>query len=791
MTVSWITSERRHADLDGAIGAFSRPVPVSVRVADVTFAEVLQEVQRATQRALVVQDYAPTDGTGNLPVGFISEAALDGEVAGRTRTRPGLRPRLWVSAGDAAAIAIGFDPAYLAAAHAEQLASRLGTLLRGVAADPSVAVASLPQLDEAARAQVLTQFGEGPAALDGADQPVHHRVAGLAEREPARIAVADERGTMTYAELDMQAGKLAARLSKAGVSAGDTVGLCADRSREMVVALLGILKAGAAYVPLHHEHPKARLAHQLSAAGAKAIVTQEALLEYLPEFSGEVICLDRDAASLAAEEPVSGAEVSADQLAYVIYTSGSTGTPKGVGVTHANLASYASAIGSRLGADQEPLSFGLVTAISTDLGNTSVFGALATGGTLVLLSPLAAADAGALAQAFRTTPVDVLKITPSHIGSLLSGGDAAVLPRRWLVIGGERAAWDTVERVQALAPGLRILNHYGPTEATVGAVSHELGDASRQYRPGTVPIGRPLAGVAVYVLDAARQPVPVGVAGTLFIAGDGVASGYVGQPELTAERFSDDPFTPSRRMYDTGDLVRWLPNGELEFIGRVDEQVKIRGYRVEPAEVESALRSHSGVQDAVVVAQTGPAGDARLIAYVGADGVVADKPSTEALSTHVAYWVPEYMVPSAIVVLDSLPRTPSGKIDIQSLPDPADVESPAEELVSPLTLKEEAVAGIWTRVLGVPEVGVKDDFFSLGGHSLLATQVVAHIRTDFAIDLPLHSLFTHPTIETLTAEIVRTMSASEGEATATLLAELEGLSDEDAERLLAGDEPTE
>ncbi len=580
-------------------------------------------------------------------------------------------------------------------------------------------------------------------------------------------------------------------MAKAGVAAGDTVGLCTDRSRDMVVALLGILKAGAAYVPLHHEHPKARLAHQLTTAGAKAIVTQEAMLDELPEFSGELICLDRDAASLAAEEPVNGPDVSGDQLAYVIYTSGSTGTPKGVGVTHANLANYASAISERLGADGEPLSFGLVTAISTDLGNTSVFGALVSGGTLVLISPLAAADAGALAKAFEATPVDVLKITPSHIGSLLSGGDPGVLPRRWLVIGGERAAWDTVERVHALAPELRILNHYGPTEATVGAVSHELSDASVEYRPATVPIGRPLAGAAVYVLDEERQPVPVGVPGTLFIAGAGIASGYVGQPELTAERFSEDPFTPGRRMYDTGDLVRWLPSGELEFIGRVDEQVKIRGYRVEPAEVESALRSHPGVQDAVVVAQQSPAGDARLVAYVGADGVVAVRPSTEELSAHVGEWVPEFMVPSAIVVLDSLPRTPSGKIDIQSLPDPADVAAPAQGFVAPRSPMEEAVAEIWTRVLGVPEVGVKDDFFSLGGHSLLATQVVAHIRTDFAIDLPLHSLFTHPTVETLTAEIVRTMGDSEGDATAALLAELEGLSEEDAERLLAGDESGE
>jgi hypothetical protein len=345
--------------------------------------------------------------------------------------------------------------------------------------------------------------------------------------------------------------------------------------------------------------------------------------------------------------------------------------------------------------------------------------------------------------------------------------------------------------VQSLAPELKILNHYGPTETTIGCCTHVVGPASRDYRPATVPIGRPIAGNAAYVLDEHLAPVAIGVVGRLFISGAGVASGYVGEPELTAERFSVDPFNPDRRTYDTGDLVRWLPNGTLEFIGRADEQVKIRGFRVEPAEVEAALRAHPGVQDAVVLAQTSPAGDARLIAYCAADGVVDDAPSPDALAAHVAEWVPEFMVPSAIVVLDSLPRTPSGKIDVRSLPDPAELATAVQEFVAPRSPMEEAVAGIWLRVLGVSQVGVLDDFFSLGGHSLLATQVVAHVRSDFAVDLPLHSLFTHPTIESLTAEIVRTMGDSEGDATATLLAELEGLSDEDAERLLAGDEPSQ
>jgi acyl-coenzyme A synthetase/AMP-(fatty) acid ligase/acyl carrier protein len=462
--------------------------------------------------------------------------------------------------------------------------------------------------------------------------------------------------------------------------------------------------------------------------------------------------------------------------------------PKGVGVTHGNVANYTAAIAARLGADLEPMSFGLVTAISTDLGNTSVFGALGTGGALVLISPEAAADVGAFSRTLSAAPVDVLKITPSHLGALLSGGEAGVLPRRWLVLGGERASWDLVDRVQALAPELRVLNHYGPTETTIGSCTHEVGAQSRRYGPRTVPIGGPLAGEAVYVLDERHQPVPIGAEGRLFVGGAGVASGYVGAPELTAERFLADPYRSAQRMYDTGDLVRWLPDGQLEFVGRVDEQVKIRGYRVEPAEVESALRSHAGVQEAVVVAHTSSGGDARLIAYVVADGA-ATRPEPEALRTHLAEWVPEFMLPAAIVIIDELPRTPSGKIDRLALPDPAEAATSADDYLAPRTPMEEAVTGIWIRVLGLAQVGVHDDFFTLGGHSLLATQVVAQVRSDFAIDLPLHSLFTYPTVESLTSEIVRMMGDSEGDETAQLLAELEGLSDEDAERLLAGDEP--
>ena len=392
------------------------------------------------------------------------------------------------------------------------------------------------------------------------------------------------------------------------------------------------------------------------------------MLSHLPAFDGEIVCLDRDRAELdgeSAEAPEQTA--SAENLVYVIYTSGSTGLPKGVAVTHGNLGNYVGDLVPRLGADREPLAFGMVTAISTDLGNTAVFPALTSGGTLVLVSPTIAADAAALAAELEAHPIDVLKITPSHLGALLAAQDGRVLPRRWLVTGGERSTWDLVARVRELG-GCGILNHYGPTETTVGSCVLEVGDGPGPYARTSVPIGRPIANTACYVLDEQRRPVPLGAPGRLFIAGAGVARGYVGQEELTAERFVEDPFgsAPGGRMYDTGDLVRRLPDLTLEFLGRIDEQVKIRGFRVEPAELEVALRRHPAVTDAVVVVREDTAGDPRLVAYCAVDGA----PTADELRRHLADWVPEFMLPSAIVTLDTLPRTPSGKVDRHRAPGP-------------------------------------------------------------------------------------------------------------------------
>ncbi|MDQ6606642.1 MAG: amino acid adenylation domain-containing protein [Actinomycetota bacterium] len=792
-TLTFVGSARRHADLGGAIGALSGSVPLSTELpAEGTFAEVLQSLDAARAAAPVWQDYAPAEAGAAVSIGFVSADGVhvtDAELSLRLErvidTGRGLGLALTCCSGEGdPRLELSFDPAWHDRQDVQRLARRLEHALQVLAADPGIAVVDLDILDESERRRLLVEFNPSSAPVPAG--AAHELFARAAAQSPTRTATIDEHGSLTYAELEARANQLAHHLRAAGVIPGVAVGLYTERDNEMLVGLLGILKAGGAYLPLHHEHPPARLGQQLETAGATVIVSQEPLLGHLPEFAGRIILLDRDRAALDGEpETAPEITVGGDELAYVIYTSGSTGTPKGVGVTHANLVNYATFIAGALGADREPLSFGLVTSISTDLGNTSVFGALCSGGTLVLLSPAAVADGAALARELERAPVDVLKITPSHVGALLAGGDARVLPRRWLVLGGERAPWDLIARVRKISQ-VPILNHYGPTEATIGCCTFPVGDGPGPFAPATVPIGRPIANSSCYVVDDRLRPVPLGVPGRLFIGGAGIARGYVGQPELTAERFGPDPFAeqPEARMYETGDLARWLPDGTLEFLGRDDEQIKVRGYRVEPAEVEAALRSHPAVSDAVIVTQAGASGDLRLVAYCATTGAV----SPDELRSHLANWLPEFMIPPVIATLDVLPRTPSGKVDRRSLPDPATLTGQAASAhVAPRTPIEEAVAAMWAQTLGLERVGVTEDFFEIGGHSLVATQVVAQVRSGLAVDLPLHSLFTCPTVESLAAEIMRMMGESEQDETAELLAELEGLSDEDAERLLAGE----
>jgi amino acid adenylation domain-containing protein len=445
-----------------------------------------------------------------------------------------------------------------------------------------------------------------------------------------------------------------------------------------------------------------------------------------------------------------------DDLVYVMYTSGSTGLPKGVAVTHANLVNYSLAVAERLAlAEEEELQFAVVSAISTDLGNTAIFPALLCGGCVNLVAPETAMDPQAFAALAEARDIDVLKITPSHLGALLAGSDsAAVLPRRTLVVGGEALSWDVVDDVQSRAPSLKIVNHYGPTETTIGSCTWDLAAGAMRQQSATVPIGRPIANSYAYVVDASDELLPPGVAGELLLGGAGVARGYVNRPEETAERFVEDPFGAGR-VYRTGDRARYLPDGAIEFLGRLDDQLKIRGFRVEPGEVESGLARHSAVRQAAVRASQDASGNARLVAYV----VTTSDVSGDDLHAFLGESLPEYMIPSAFVSVDSMPLTASGKIDRLALPDPDTAHAEREaRYVAPRDEVEEEISRIWGELLGLERVGVFDDFFELGGHSLLATQVIMRVRRVYG-DVPLQAMFIAPTPAGL-AEVVRETAAA-------------------------------
>lgn len=741
---------RSQPDLEDAVGPYAQVSAIKLSIgADTRFVELVDRLARVRADARRWLDYAV-----ELDLSRLAEGAIAGFDAVSAASHDAVSPHSAETTGcpielrwlGATALELRYDPAVYDARDAADI-SRCFTMLLGAAlADPSQPLGALALLDDDGRTEIYV-LGNGGSPAAGSDC-VHHRFQRQAADTPELIALAGEGATVTFRELNESANQLAHHLLDLGVVRDQPVGLCLRRSPRMVGALLAIMKAGGGYVPINFAHPPSRIAHQLSEAGVGIVVTEAALLEQLPALPGvRIACVDRDNAEIAtrsAENPPQRSQPG--DLAYVIYTSGSTGLPKGVAVTHANLDNYTAAIAERLGACAG-MQFAAVSEISTDLGNTAVFPPLVTGGCLHVIDNETAMDGSALAAYVLEHPIDVLKITPTHLRALLAA-DARVLPRRWLVVGGEALSWELAERIANADAGCRVLNHYGPTEATVGCCTSDLGSEDRAPSSATVPIGRPLPGARVYVLDARLQPVPIGVAGELCVGGAGVARGYVNRPEETAERFAEDP--QGGRMYRTGDRVRFLRDGSIEFLGRLDHQLKIRGYRVEPGEIEAALARHPAIREAAVVATSDGDEDPRLVAYFSS----TSEPPLEELRAFLAQSLPEYMLPSRWVPIGAFPLTSSGKVDRLALPDPDSARTERRvEFVAPRNEIETEIASIWSKLLGVEEVGVLDDFFALGGHSLLATQAIMRIRRIYG-DIPLGALFNSPTVAAL-AEVIR------------------------------------
>ncbi|MEP7010529.1 MAG: non-ribosomal peptide synthase/polyketide synthase [Acidobacteriota bacterium] len=650
---------------------------------------------------------------------------------------------------------LGYDAELFLPATTIRFLRQYQVLLVAALRHPERQVADLPLLSEGERLQLVVDWNESGEALFAPPEALPLQIAARAAWTPDAPAVVFEGRSLTFGELNLRANQLAHFLLRRGAGSEKPVALLLERSEQVVIGMLGILKSGAPYIPLDPSLPPERLGAILVDSGARALVSTSRLSHRLPSTGLEGIQrvqLDSDASPIAAEstgEP--SVRILRESLAYVIFTSGSTGRPKGVAVEHRQLAAYVRGVELRFGL-AECASFALVSTFAADLGHTVVFPALVAGACLYVVSQERSGDADAFGDYFEQHSIDCLKIVPSHLAALLAGSrPQRALPRRKLILGGEASTWAEIDRIHLLAPGCRVYNHYGPTETTVGAVAFTASAGPREVERGflRVPLGRPLPGSRVFVLDRQHQLVPVGVPGELWIGGVGVARGYVGRPDLTAERFFPDVWSGASgaRIYRTGDLTRRLPGGDLEFLGRVDLQVKIRGFRVEPQEVAAHLARHPEVREALVIAQSGDAG-AQLVAYF----VSIEELDADTLRAYLAASLPDYMLPTAFVRIAAIPLTPNGKVDRTALP-PPNPAAPEPQTSAPRTPTEELLAVLWAQVLSRDRVGVFEDFFRLGGHSLLATRLVARARQTFGLDLPLRSLFEAPTIAALATRI--------------------------------------
>jgi amino acid adenylation domain-containing protein len=670
-------------------------------------------------------------GAGDPPAKFDLDLAL-GEEDGEVRGTLSYRAELWER------------PTM------ERMLGHLATLLEGVAADPDRPAAEVPLLGASERTRVLEEWNATgrpyPAGLR-----VHDLFAAQARRTPAAVAISHRGETVTYAELDRRSARLANALRRRGVRPETRVGICLGRTPELAVAMLGVLRAGGAYVPLDPAYPPERTGMMLEDAGVGLIITESGLVDRLPAAAAGLLVVDAESETMeAVAETAPESGVTAENLAYVIFTSGSTGRPKGVMVRHSSVVVLLHWL-REIVADEERESVLWSTSASFDVSVAEVFGTLCWGGRLVLVE-------NALELASVGEPVVAASMVPSAAAELLrSGGIPAGV--RTLNLAGEALPAPLARELYAVGTIDRVRNLYGPTEDTTYSTLSLV-------EPGAevVAIGRPKANTRAYVLDRHMQPVPVGVAGELYLAGDGLARGYVGRPELTAERFVPDPFgAPGARMYRTGDRTRWRALGELEYLGRTDQQVKVRGFRIEPGEVEAALGAHPSVGEVVVVAREDSPGDRRLVAYATPAAGAAVVPAE--LRAFAGGRLPEYMVPSAILPLEKLPLTPTGKVDRRALPAPERTVD-GGGYVAPSTATEEILAGIWADVLRTGRIGADDDFFAAGGHSLLAARVVSRIRDALGVEPPLRALFEAPTVAGLAArvdELLRGSAASGSE----------------------------
>jgi amino acid adenylation domain-containing protein len=781
------TSGRHHAETEPLIGLFSNTLALRTTVEDeLTFSELLDRVRATLLDGIAHQELPferlvealnPPRDPSHTPIyqvlfthdhvspslelgGMVVETVplptwpvsrVDLAVAARERQDGGLD------------VAMEYATDLFEEATIERMFGHFATLLENAVADPDRAIGTVHLLTDPERRELLDDRNRTERHYEPAC--VHDLIAALAARAPERTALEGAGRTLSYRELDESSNRLAHHLHELGVGDGMLVGICVERVPEVMVALLGVLKAGAAYVPIDPTYPRERQAFMLADAAVSVLLTQEGLLEDGLE-APRIVCIDRDWEEIAAEPALRpAASPDPDALAYVIYTSGSTGNPKGVEIRHSSLVNLLEAMRERPGMDENDTVLS-VTTLSFDIAGLELYLPLMCGAKLVIATRDQAQDPARLAAAIEEAAATFVQATPTTWRMLVDAGWEGRSGLK-IVCGGEALprglANELVDR------GSSLWNMYGPTETTIWSSALEL---TRGHGPP--PIGGPIANTTFYVVDRHLEPVPIGVPGELLIGGDGVARGYRNRAELTAERFIDHPFDPSAgRVYRTGDRVRFRANGTLEFLGRLDHQVKLHGYRIELGEVEASLDGHPDVRQSVVLIDEDETGVKRLVAYVVAES--GREPAADDLRRHASETVPSYAVPSTIVRLDELPLTANGKLDRKALPRPGMVrEDLRARYMAPSTPTEEALAVIWADLLAIDKVGAEDDFFELGGHSLLAVKMLARVHEQLGVEIFLTTVFECPTLAALAAAVAeQLLEEVQDENLELLLAELE------------------
>jgi amino acid adenylation domain-containing protein len=683
-------------------------------------------------------------------------------------------------------IACEYDTLLFEPATIQRLLQHLEVTLNGILAEPHLPAGAVPILTPAEQAQILAEWND--TAVDyPRDASVHQLFESQARQTPDNVALVFNGETLSYQLLNQRANQLAHYLIASGIQPGEPVTLFLERSLEMIIAILAVLKAGGVYIPLDTNYPVGRLQRMLADTRSKVILTQQQLQPRVPQDIPHIICLDDEIpdnyAHSDTDPPVTR---RGTDLAYIMFTSGSTGQPKGITIRHRSIVRLVK--GSNFATLTDDQTFLQLAPISFDAATLEIWGALLNGAKLVIMPPQPP-TLGQLAREITRNKVSVLWLTAGLFHQMVDTHPEALLSVRQLLAGGDVLQVDYVNRLLAEMPeGHRLINGYGPTENTTFTCCHVM--PAGTHIEGTVPIGRPVSNTQVYVLNSYLSPVPVGVPGELFVGGAGLARDYLNQPALTEFSFIPNPFTdvPGERLYKTGDRVRWRPDGTLEFLGRQDNQVKIRGFRVEPGEVEAVLTRYPGVAGALVLPFQRTNTEQFLAAYLlvrnSAEDAVASLPAE--LADYARQHLPDYMVPVVFEVVPEYPLTPNGKIDRDALPVPVIGRKNADrEYVEPASDVEKVLANLWRELLGVNQVGIDDNFFALGGHSLLATQLMARIQRIFRIEPSLASFFSEPTITGL----IRTLTQQEPKpgqvkTAAQLYLKIRGMSHEEMQETL-------